>query len=104
MEKIKSPFMTMAFETTNYAHKKIPAAIHQADKTARAQILKKDENENLWKLIKLFYIKTKVPALLNTSFNLHGYPIVNSIFDAKKVFENSDLTALWLNNHLIEKK
>ena len=51
----------------------------------------------------LFYKKTKVPALLNTSFNLHGYPIVNNIIDAKKVFENSDLTALWLNNHLVEK-
>ena len=25
------------------------------------------------------------------------------IFDAKKVLEKSELTALWLNNHLIEK-
>jgi len=102
-KKIKSPYMTMAFETTKYAHNVIPAAIHQADKTARAQILEKHENLDLWDLINLFYKKTKVPALLNTSFNLHGYPIVNNIIDAKKVFENSDLTALWLNNHLVEK-
>lgn len=103
-KKIKSPYMTVAFETTKYAHKAIPAAIHTADKTARAQILEKKENVDLWNLINLFYKKTKVPALLNTSFNLHGYPIVNTIIDAKKVFENSDLTALWINNHLIEKK
>ena len=103
-KNIESPFMTFAFETTNFAHKNLIAAIHQADKTARAQILKKDHNKDLWNLINLFYKKTGVPGLLNTSFNLHGYPIVNTIFDAKKVFEKSDLSALWLNNHLIEKK
>tara|TARA_E500000178_G_scaffold2908_2_gene3088 strand:- start:5950 stop:7773 length:1824 start_codon:yes stop_codon:yes gene_type:complete len=102
-KNIDSPFMTFAFETTNFAHKNLIAAIHQADKTARAQILSKKHNKDLWKLIYLFYKKTGVPGLLNTSFNLHGYPIVNTIFDAKNVFEKSDLTALWLNNHIIEK-
>ena len=94
--------MTFAFDTTNFAHKNLSAAIHQADKTARAQILKGSQ-QDLWELINLFYKKTGVPGLLNTSFNLHGYRIVNTIFDAK-VFEKSDLRALWLNNHLIEKK
>ena len=102
-KNIDSPFMTFAFETTPFAHKNLIAAIHQADKTARAQILSKKHNKDLWKLIYLFYKKTGVPGLLNTSFNLHGYPIVNTIFDAKNVFEKSDLTALWLNNHIIEK-
>jgi carbamoyltransferase len=103
-KKIKSPYMTMAFETKVIAEKYIPAAIHQADKTARAQLLERNANKDLWDLINLFYKKTKVPALLNTSFNLHGFPIVNNIYDAKIVFERSELTALWLNNHLIEKK
>ena len=102
-KNIESPFMTFAFETTTFGQKNLTAAIHQADKTARAQILKKEHNKDLWELINLFYKKTGVPGLLNTSFNLHGYPIVNTIFDAKKVFEKSDLTALWLNNHIIEK-
>ena len=102
-KNIESPFMTFAFETTNFAHKNLIAAIHQADKTARAQILTKSHNKDLWELINLFYKKTGVPGLLNTSFNLHGFPIVNNIFDAKKVLEKSELSALWLNNHLIEK-
>jgi len=102
-KNLESPHMTFAFETTSFAHKNLTAAIHQADKTARAQILKKIHNKDLWELINLFYKKTGVPGLLNTSFNLHGYPIVNTIFDAKKVFEKSDLSALWINNHLIEK-
>ena len=102
-KNLESPHMTFAFETTSFAHKNLTAAIHQADKTARAQILKKIHNKDLWELINLFYKKTGVPGLLNTSFNLHGYPIVNTIFDAKKVFEKSDLSALWINNHIIEK-
>lgn len=102
-KNIESPFMTFAFDTTPFAHKNLIAALHQADKTARAQILKKNHNKDLWELINLFYKETGVPGLLNTSFNLHGFPIVNTIFDAKKVFEKSELTALWLNNHLIEK-
>ena len=84
--------------------KNIPAAIHKSDKTARAQILERRQNPDLWDLINIFYKKTGVPALLNTSFNLHGFPIVNSIFDAKKVLDRSELKVLWTNHHLIEKK
>ena len=50
-----------------------------------------------------FYDETGIPSLLNTSFNLHGEPIVNNINDALHVFENSKLDALWLNRHIIEK-
>lgn len=103
-KNLKSPFMTLTFDTTKFGQKSIPAAIHPADKTARAQILEREQNQDLWNLINIFYEKTGVPALLNTSFNLHGYPIVNSIWDAKKVLENSDLQVLWLDNHILIKK
>ena len=51
----------------------------------------------------MHFIKTGVPSLLNTSFNLHGYPIVRSIRDAKYVFEHSELDVLWLDEHLVQK-
>ncbi len=102
-KKISSPFMTIAYETIK-GDKKIPGAIHQSDGTARAQLLSKDENPELWNLIYAFYKKTGVPSLLNTSFNLHGYPIVRSIRDAKYVFEHSELDVLWLDEHLVQKK
>ena len=101
-KKISSPFMTIAYETIK-GDKKIPGAIHQSDGTARAQLLSKDENPELWNLIYAFYKKTGVPSLLNTSFNLHGYPIVRSIRDAKYVFEHSELDVLWLDEHLVQK-
>ena len=101
-KKIDSPFMTITYETLN-GKKTFPAAIHQADGTARAQLLKKKQNPVLWKLIYEFYKKTGVPALLNTSFNLHGFPIVKSVNDALNVFKKSELEVLWLDNHIIEK-
>ena len=101
-KKLESPHMTIAFETVD-GERKIPAAIHQADKTARPQLLKKEVNPQLWELIKGFYDKTGVPSLLNTSFNLHGEPIVNNIHDALHVFENSKLDVLWLDRHIIQK-
>ena len=101
-KKIDSPFMTITFNTID-GKKKIPVAIHQSDQTARAQILRKNQNPELWDLISKFYDKTGVPALVNTSFNLHGKPIVNNLQDALHVFENSGLDVLWLDNHIIEK-
>jgi carbamoyltransferase len=102
-KNLESPFMTIAFETKD-GKNKIPAAVHQADGTARAQLLKKEENPILWNLIFKFYEKTGIPALLNTSFNLHGEPIVRTVNDGLRVFEKSGLEILWLDNHIVEKK
>ena len=101
-KKIESPFMTIGFNTKD-GKSKFPAGVHQSDGTARAQLLKKEENPTLWNLIFKFKEKTGVPALLNTSFNLHGEPIVRTIQDALRVFEKSELEVLWLENHIIEK-
>ena len=102
-KKLESPFMTIAFETKD-GKNKFPAGVHQADGTARAQLLKKEQNPVLWNLIFKFYEKTGIPALLNTSFNLHGEPIVRTIHDALRVFDKSELEVLWLDEHIIEKK
>ena len=94
--------MTIAFETKN-GKEIIPAAVHRSDGTARAQLLTKSVNQKLWDVIFQFYKKTGVPAVLKTSLNLHGFPIVRTVDDALYVFENSRLDVLWLNNHLVEK-
>ena len=101
-KKLESPHMTIAFETKN-GKELIPASVHRSDGTARAQILKKSVNPKLWNLIYRFYEKTGIPAVLNTSLNLHGFPIVRTIDDALYVFQNSKLDLLWLENHIIQK-
>jgi carbamoyltransferase len=82
----------------------MPACLHPRDKTARAQILRKNENEKFYNLLNDFYKLTKRPSLLNTSFNLHGFPIVKDLNDAFYVFYNSKLDGLITDNFVILKK
>ena len=102
-KKIKSKFMSMAFKTTKFAHKNLQAAIHPADFTARPQILSKKENSEYYEIIEEFKKITGVGALLNTSLNLHGLPIVMDVKDAFHVFEKSELDILLLENYIIKK-
>ena len=57
-------------------------------------------------LIKCFYERTGVPLLFNTSFNLAGEPLVETIDDALMTLKNSDLKYLYLpeNKILLRKK
>ncbi len=72
-----TPFMTLTDKVKKHMAKKIPAAIH-IDSTARSQIVSKRTNPSYWQVINEFYKLTKVPVILNTSFNKHGLPIVHS--------------------------
>ena len=104
-KKTKPYFMTQAYETIqNSETNKIIAACHIRDKTIRPQIVSKKHNFLYWDLINKFKVLSTIPALLNTSFNLHGYPIVETPSDAIKVFTKSGIDALILNNYLIKKK
>ena len=103
-KNIESPQMTIGFQTTDQGHKSIIAGCHPADKSARAQILERKHNPNLYDLIEEFRKFTGVGALLNTSFNLHGFPIVNTPEEAFHVFINSELDGLLLSNFFILKK
>ena len=77
----KSPFMTMAFNVKKEKVKNIRAAIH-VDNTARPNSVTKKSNPLYYQVIKEFQKLSGVPAVLNTSFNKHGLPIVNSPEDA----------------------
>jgi len=102
-KKLSSPHMTIGFDTTPEGFDAMIAACHPADKTARAQILKRESNPDVYDLIKAFEQKTGRGAILNTSFNLHGYPIVNTPQEAYDVFNRSGLDGLLLKSHLILK-
>lgn len=103
-KNLESPYMMLAFNSTQKAKKEIPAALHQADFTCRPQILSKNANPEYYQIIEEFKKLTGVSALLNTSFNLHGEPIVCSPQDALGTFKRSNLNYLILENYLIQKK
>lgn len=100
---IESPYMTIAFDTTPLGQEHLAAAIHPADFTVRPQMVTQEANPDYYGLIRDFEKKTGIGALLNTSFNLHGEPIVRNAEDAWHTFTNSGLDALLLNTTLIIK-
>lgn len=99
-----APYMIETFDTTDLGKKEIVAAIHQKDHTTRPQMLKRDWNSNYYDLITSFKKDTGVSGCLNTSFNLHGFPIVNTPEDAIDVLNRSSLDALALGSYYIERK
>lgn len=91
---IFSPYMTVGFATKPSAHKPLAAALHPADKSARPQMVRKQDNPEYWAIINCFRLTTGIPALLNTSLNLHGDPMNYSVADALRTVAGSDLTCL----------
>ncbi|MCL4360158.1 hypothetical protein M1555_02790 [Patescibacteria group bacterium] len=76
-----SPFMTLTFDVPRQKAKLFPAALH-IDNTARPNSVRAQNNERYYRLLNAFYKRTNLPIILNTSFNKHGLPIVNSPGDA----------------------
>jgi len=97
-----SPYMMHTFDTTE-RRSEFVAGIHNYDKTARAQVVSKDINPDFHRLIHEFSKMTNKSAILNTSFNLHGFPIVMGSCDAVDVMLNSTLDYLVINDNLVTK-
>lgn len=98
-----SDFMAITFNTTPAAQIDLVGAIHPYDKTSRPQIVKKVTNPGYHELISEFKRLTGTGGILNTSFNLHGEPNVESPTDAMHTFENSGLSYMALDSFLISK-
>lgn len=103
-KKIPSDYMAITFNTTPAAQIDLVGAIHPYDKTSRPQIVKEATNPSYHELIKEFKRLTGAGGILNTSFNLHGEPNVESPMDAMHTFENSGLNYMALGSFLISKK
>ena len=89
-----SPSMMYAVNCQPGVKEKIPAVIH-VDGTCRIQTVTEEENFHWYNLIKEFKNQTGVPALFNTSFNLGGEPLVETIDDAMRTLYNSGINYIY---------
>jgi carbamoyltransferase len=96
------PFMIQTYDVIESELTEIEATVH-VDNTTRPQVLAKSDNKTYWKLIKEFYERTGVPAVLNTSFNLSGDPIVRTPQEAIETFLSSAIDYLQVEEHLLSK-
>jgi carbamoyltransferase len=101
---LASPYMMLAFPTRPERRDEIIAAVHPHDGTARAHIVEASDNPEYHQVIREFERRTGTGAVLNTSFNLHGEPLVCSAADAIDTFERSGLPHLALGRFIISKK
>ncbi len=101
-KQLRSPYMMMTFDTkANFAD--MIAAVHNADLTCRAQLIEQGQNDEVEAIIAAFAKRTGRYVLLNTSFNLHGFPIVRTAKEALHVFANSGLTHMQVGPYLVRK-
>ena len=91
----ESKFMMFAVDVLKDKKDLIPAITH-IDGTCRIQTLKKEDNENYYNLINEFYKITGVPILFNTSLNLAGDAINETLTDALKTLHGSEIKYLYL--------
>jgi carbamoyltransferase len=94
-------FMTVTFHCTPSMIKRCGGVVH-VDKTARPQIVRKQDNQSYYNIISEYYKRTAVPVIINTSFNIHEEPIVRSPQDAVRAFLDSALDYLAIGDFIVE--
>jgi carbamoyltransferase len=101
-KRIPMPYMILTCDTTDRRNE-IAAGLHPFDSTVRPQVVECTWNPSYHAIIREFEKLTGIGAVLNTSLNLHGYPITSSPWDSLDVLDRSGLTVLAIGNWLVEK-
>lgn len=99
--KYTSEYMTMCYNVKEEWLDKIPAVINIHDGTARPQVVNKERHKHFHKILTKYYQKTGIPVLMNTSFNGHGEPIINSPQEALTHLSNGTIDYLIINNNIL---
>lgn len=97
---IAARFMTLTYDASEIAQQNIPAAVH-VDKTARPQVIRREDNPGYYDILKEYCAITGVPSVINTSFNMHEEPIVRTAEEAIIAFQAAGLDALVLGPFLV---
>ncbi|MDH3224180.1 MAG: carbamoyltransferase [Gemmatimonadota bacterium] len=93
-------FMTITFQCTEWMKNHMPGVVH-IDGTARPQLVRSDRNPGFHEIIREFHERTGLPAIINTSFNMHEEPIVCTAKDAVRAFLDGNLDYLVLGSFLV---
>jgi len=91
----ESPFMMYAVNVAADKVSEIPCVTH-VDDTCRVQTVSEENNKHYYELIKAYKDITGVPVIFNTSFNLAGYPLVETLQDALITIYSSKLKYIYL--------
>ncbi|MDA0748871.1 MAG: hypothetical protein O2954_20325, partial [bacterium] len=100
--EIAAQFMTVTFNVKPAWRKRLAGVCH-IDNTARPQTVTPQQNPQAYAILNEFYKQTGIPVLINTSFNIHGEPIVCSPEDAIRSFQADACDILVLGPYVCKK-
>jgi carbamoyltransferase len=95
-------YMLLVLPWKGEAGSLVPAVNHLG--TGRLQTIRREWNPRYYRMVEKFDEATGVPALMNTSFNLRGEPIVASPADAWNTFRKSGIDMLVMGQYLVKKR
>ena len=98
-----SQYMTSTYNINQEYQDFISAVVH-IDKTARPQVVREEEYSYIYKVLKSIKKLTGIGVLINTSFNLHEEPIVESPYDALRALRKKAIDILYLEDKKVELK
>ncbi len=98
-----APYMIQCFPSTEEGRRDLKAAMHRYDFTIRPQMVRRSWNEDYYRLLYRWMGSTGVGGMLNTSFNLHGYPICKDVQTALWTMKNSKLKFISAGPYFITK-
>jgi carbamoyltransferase len=88
--ELAARYMTITFNVSDTMKQRSAGVVH-LDDTARPQVIGEADNPGYYAVLAHFKRLTGIPTLINTSFNMHGEPIVCSPQDAIRAFRESRL-------------
>jgi carbamoyltransferase len=97
-------FMTFAYPAKQSGYEHLVAGSHPRDRTVRPQVVSHNSNPPYHRVISSFRERTGRGVVLNTSFNMHGEPIVYQPSEAIDVFRRSGLDRLALGHFILNKR
>jgi carbamoyltransferase len=93
-------FMTITFDCTPQMAAQSPGVVH-VDGTARPQLIDPETTPDFHRILTEYHRLTGIPSLINTSFNMHGEPIVCTPEDAIRSFQQGHIDYLAIGNFLV---
>ena len=90
-------FMTITCAVRQDWRERIPAVVH-VDNTARPQVIRRDWNPLYFDILECYKRNTGIPVLINTSFNIHEQPIINSPAECADALADNRVDYVVTNN------
>jgi carbamoyltransferase len=99
--RLAARFMTIALDVSPAWLGRIPGVTH-VDGTSRPQVLGRDEEPFFYRVVERFHEATGVGCVLNTSFNMHDEPIINTPEEALHAAGQGAVDLLVIENYVVE--